>query len=60
MVFGIEVNEIFFFWKKLFSIECCEAWRSLTDGGGGVGLALLGTGCFAGETELSLALTEKY
>lgn len=28
--------------------------------GGGVGLALLGTGCFAGETELSLALTEKY
>lgn len=31
MVFGIQLNE--FFWKKLCSVQSCEASRSLTNRG---------------------------
>lgn len=57
MVCGIQVNE--FFWKKLFSMQSCEACRSLTNWGRSE-VGCLGTDCFAKETELNLALTEKY
>lgn len=57
MVCGIQVNEVF--WKKLFSIQSCEACRSLTNWGRSE-VGCLGTDCFAKETELNLALTEKY
>lgn len=60
MVFGIQVNEDF--WKKKncfpFSpVRLPEAWQI---GGEGVKLAMLGADCFAKETELNLALIEKY